>query len=106
MGCIQPKKLIKISQSPKDGSKNDSNKVAIHNIRKDTTDNVINKKNIQNDSKKENSTKIDDKMIHSNSQTFKFKTPINDQNQIILKKIVVISIIVKVILKKSQKYTN
>lgn len=78
MGCIQPKKLIKISQSPKDGSKNDSNKVAIHNIRKDTTDNVISKKNILNDGKKENSTKVDDKMVHSNSQTFKFKTPIND----------------------------
>jgi hypothetical protein len=75
MGCIQPKKLIKIgSQSSKEGSKNDSNNVVIHKIKKETTnDNLKN-----NDSKKETNVKSDDKVIHSNSQIFKMKAPIND----------------------------
>ena len=76
MGCIQPKKLIRIStQNPKEDSKNDSNNVAIHNIRKD---NINNNDNTSNHDKKDNSLKIDDKMIHSNSQSFKVKTKIND----------------------------
>ena len=74
MGCIQPKKLIKIS-SQKEDSKNDSNNIAIHNIRKDTTNNNDNT-NIHD--KKDNTLKIDDKVIHSNSQTFKIKTQMND----------------------------
>ena len=37
MGCIQPKKIIKVSnQSQKESSKSESNNIAIHNIRKDT----------------------------------------------------------------------
>ena len=76
MGCIQPKKIIKVSnQSQKESSKSESNNIAIHNIRKDTTNNNDNT-NIND--KKDNSLKIDDKMIHSNSQTFKIKTHIND----------------------------
>ena len=76
MGCIQSKKAVKINSSLIDGSKNGSNNIAIHNIRKDTTNNneIINK----NNDFKDNNVKIDDKMIHSNSQTFKIKTPIND----------------------------
>ena len=73
MGCIQTKKLIKIcNSSQNDGSKNESNNIAIHNIRKDTTNN--------NESVKSNNMNNDknDKMIHSNSQTFKIKSPMND----------------------------
>ena len=80
MGCIQSKKIVKIgSRGSKEGSKNsknESNNVAIHNIRKDTTNDNDASKN--NSSKKETNAKTDDKMIHSNSQTFKIKTPIND----------------------------
>jgi len=73
MGCIQTKKLIKIcNSSQNDGSKNESNNIAIHNIRKDTTNN--------NESVKSNNMNNDknDKMIHSNSQTFKIKSQMND----------------------------
>ena len=79
MGCIQTKKLIKIkTTSPNNDSKNGSNNIAIHNIRKDTTNNKENKNNNNNNDKKENNLKNDDKMIHSNSQTFKIKGQIND----------------------------
>ena len=79
MGCIHSKKLVKINSSPLDDSKNGSNNIAIHNIRKETRDNneIISKNKINIDNK-ENNLKLDDKMIHSNSQTFKIKTPIND----------------------------
>ena len=73
MGCIQPKKIIKIGNSSQnDGTKN-SNNAVIHKIRKDTTNNneSIKSNNMNNDKK-------DNKMIHSNSQTFKIKTPIID----------------------------
>ena len=75
MGCIQPKKIIKIGNSSQnDSSKNSktSNNVVIHNMRKDTTNNNDSLKSNNNNDKK------DDKMIHSNSQTFKIKTPIID----------------------------
>jgi serine/threonine protein kinase len=74
MGCIQSKKTIKIgSQNSKEDSKNGSNNVIVHNIRKDASND-----NSKNNSKKETNIKTDDKMVHSNSQTFKIKTPIND----------------------------
>ena len=80
MGCIQPKKVIKIkNSSPIDSSKNDSSNIAIHNIKKNITKN---NENINNNTKdvdqKENNEKNDDKIIHSNSQTFKVKSKIND----------------------------
>ena len=80
MGCIQTKKLVKIqTTSPNNDSKNGSNNMAIHNIRKDTTNNndSHNSRNNNND-KKDNNSKNDDKMIHSNSQTFKIKAQMND----------------------------
>ena len=80
MGCIQTKKLVKIqTTSPNNDSKNGSNNMAIHNIRKDTTNNNDNhnSRNNNND-KKDNNSKNDDKMIHSNSQTFKIKAQMND----------------------------
>ena len=77
MGCIQPKKTIKIGSSgSREGSKNESNNIVIHNIKKETTnDNDVSK---NNNSKKETNVKTDDKVIHSNSQNFKIKTSIND----------------------------
>ena len=79
MGCIQTKKLIKIdNSSPNSGSKNGSNKVAVHNIRKDPTSNDMaalnNNKNNNGDEKNDKN----DKMVHSNSQTFKVKNAMND----------------------------
>ena len=77
MGCIQPKKTIKIGSSgSKEGSKNESNNIVIHNIKKETTNDNDASKN--NNSKKETNVKTDDKVIHSNSQNFKIKTQIND----------------------------
>ena len=77
MGCIQPRKIIKIgTQSPKEGSKNGSNNLIAQNIKKLATNDNDNLKN--NNSKNETNTKTDDKMIHSNSQNFKIKLPIND----------------------------
>ena len=80
MGCIQPKKVIKIkNSSPIDSSKNDSSNIAIHNIKKNITNNNENINNNTKDvDKKENNEKNDDKIIHSNSQTFKVKSKIND----------------------------
>ena len=80
MGCIQSKKIVKIqTTSPNNDSKNGSNNIAIHNIRKDTS-NINENHNIHNSNndKKENNAKNDDKMIHSNSQTFKIKNQMND----------------------------
>jgi serine/threonine protein kinase len=77
MGCIQPKKIVKIgTQSPKEGSKNGSNNLVVHNIKKEATNDNDNLKN--NNSKNDTNAKTDDKMIHSNSQNFKIKIPIND----------------------------
>jgi serine/threonine protein kinase len=77
MGCIQSKKIVKIgSHSSKEGSKNESNNVVVHNIRKDTTNDNDNTKN--NNSKKETNVKTDDRVAHSNSQIFKAKSPKND----------------------------
>ena len=84
MGCIQRKKLIKIdNSSPNSGSKNGSNSVAVHNIRKDPTSNdvaVLNNKNKNNNNNNNGEEKNDknDKMVHSNSQTFKVKNAMND----------------------------
>ena len=79
MGCIQTKKLIKIdNSSPNSGSKNGSNTVAVHNIRKNPTSNdvaVVNNNNNNNGDEK-NDKNV--KMIHSNSQTFKVKNSMND----------------------------
>ena len=77
MGCIQSKKIVKIgSHSSKEDSKNESNNIAIHNIRKDTTNDNDNSRN--NNSKKETNVKTDERVVHSNSQIFKVKAPIND----------------------------
>ena len=81
MGCIQTRKLIRIdNSSPNSGSKNGSNTVAVHNIRKDPTSNdvaVLNNKNKNNNNGEEKNDK-NDEMIHSNSQTFKVKNTMND----------------------------
>lgn len=88
MGCIQTKKLIRIdNSSPNSGSKNGSNSVTVHNIRKDPTSNDVaihnnsnNNNNNNNNSNNNGDEKNDknDKMIHSNSQTFKVKNAMND----------------------------
>ena len=81
MGCIQPKKVVKIIKNSSliDSSKNDSSNIAIHNIKKDLTNNNENiNDNTKDVDKKDNNAKNDDKMIHSNSQTFKVKSQIND----------------------------
>ena len=109
MGCIQSKKIVKIgSHSSKEDSKNESNNIAIHNIRKDTTNDNDNSKN--NNSKKETNVKTDERVVHSNSQIFKVKAPINDDQlkSIHSKKIVVFSMIVIIVKKiqKNLKYIN
>ena len=83
MGCIQTRKLIRIdNSSPNSGSKNGSNTVAVHNIRKDPTSNdvaVLNNKNKnKNNNNGEEKNDKNDEMIHSNSQTFKVKNTMND----------------------------
>ena len=79
MGCIQTKKIIKIENSNQtDESKNDSNQVVIHNIRKDTTNNAVVINNIINNTDDKNENEKNAKMVHSISQNFKVITPIND----------------------------
>ena len=79
MGCIQTKKIIKIENSNQtDESKNDSNQVVIHNIRKDTTNNAVVINNIINNTDDKNENEKNSKMVHSISQNFKVITPIND----------------------------
>ena len=79
MGCMQTKKIIKIENSNQnDESKNDSNQVVIHNIRKDTTNNVIAVNNMNNNTDDKNENEKNAQMVHSISQNFKVITPIND----------------------------
>jgi len=79
MGCIQTKKLIKIdNSSPNSGSKNGSNTVAVHNIRKDPTSNDVAIANKNNNNNGDEKNDRNDNMIHSNSQTFKVKNAMND----------------------------
>ena len=79
MGCIQTKKLIKIdNSSPNSGSKNGSNTVVVHNIRKDPTSNDVAVANNNNKNNTDEKNDKNDKMIHSNSQTFKVKNAMND----------------------------
>ena len=78
MGCIQTKKLIKIESSPFDDTKNGSNNVVVHNIKKDNNSNDISDINKSSNNQEDKDKEKNDKMIHSNSQNFKVKIPIND----------------------------
>ena len=76
MGCIQSKKLVKISVN----NKNLANTISIYNIKNESTNNNENNNNYNIIiDKKEESSKNEEQMAHSNSQVFLSKNPIIEE---------------------------
>ena len=70
MGCIQNKKLIKISNlNGSDINHNLSNTITIHNIKNEST----------NNDKKEDNRLEEGQLTHSNSQEFQMKDSLKDE---------------------------